>query len=54
LWDVVVIVLSLGGLALGVTTFTPAWRRVVYHVKRPFAAVARRRGSVARPAADPL
>jgi hypothetical protein len=54
LWDVVVIALSLGGLVLSVTTFTPAWRRIVFHLKRPFVALARRRTSVARPAADPL
>lgn len=28
LWDVVTIVLMLGGLALGITTLTPAWQRV--------------------------
>ena len=32
LWDIVVIVLSLGGLASVVTAATPAWRRVRRHV----------------------
>jgi hypothetical protein len=34
LWDVVVIVLSIGGLALSATTLVPAWRRVRRHVRR--------------------
>jgi hypothetical protein len=33
LWDIVVIVLSLGGLALSVTTLTPALRRLLRHMK---------------------
>jgi hypothetical protein len=32
LWDIVVIVMSLGGLASVVTAATPAWRRVRRHV----------------------
>jgi hypothetical protein len=28
LWDVVMIVLSLGGLASAVTSIVPAWRRI--------------------------
>jgi hypothetical protein len=32
LWDVVVIVLSLGGLVLSSTTLLPAWRRLLRHV----------------------
>ena len=35
LWDVVVIVLSLGGLILSVTTLLPAWRRLRRHGRRP-------------------
>ena len=35
LWDVVVIVLSLGGLVLSVTTLLPAWRRLRRHGRRP-------------------
>ena len=31
LWDIVVIVLSLGGIALSVTTLTASWRRVRRH-----------------------
>ena len=34
LWDIVVIVFSLGGLLLSVTTLTAAWRRVRRGVKR--------------------
>ena len=34
LWDAVVIVLSLGGLALSVTTLMPAWRRLRRHGRR--------------------
>jgi len=34
LWDVVMIVLSLGGLAVGVTTLWPGWKRLARHVKR--------------------
>ena len=45
LWDVVVIVLSLGGLILSVTTLLPAWRRLRRDGRRPqrySAARARR------------
>ena len=49
LWDVIVIGLSLGGLVLSITTFTPAWRRIVFHVRRPFAALSRRRTTVPEP-----
>jgi hypothetical protein len=38
LWDVVVIVFSLGGLLLSVTTLTAAWRRVRRGVKRVTAS----------------
>jgi hypothetical protein len=31
LWDIVVMVLSLGGLALSTTTMVPAWRRLRRH-----------------------
>ena len=34
LWDIVVIVLSLGGMALSVTTVSAAWRRVKRNAKR--------------------
>ncbi len=33
-WDIVVIVLSLGGIAISVTSGLPAWRRLVRHGKR--------------------
>ncbi len=34
LWDVVVIVLSLGGIASAVTSLAPAWRRLRRHTQR--------------------
>ena len=34
LWDIVVIGLSVGGLALSATTLLPAWRRLRRHVRR--------------------
>ena len=33
-WDVVVIGLSLGGIALSATTLVPAWRRLRRHARR--------------------
>jgi len=43
LWDIVVIVLSVGGLVLSATTVTPAWRRLKRHVRGWVALVTRRR-----------
>ena len=37
LWDLVVIMLSLGGLVLSVTTLLPAWRRLRRHGRRHIA-----------------
>jgi hypothetical protein len=34
LWDIVVIVFSIGGVALSVTTMAPAWRRLAGHLRR--------------------
>lgn len=34
LWDVVLIVLSIGGVVLSVTTMVPAWRRLRRHARR--------------------
>jgi hypothetical protein len=34
LWDLVVIVLSIGGIAISVTSALPAWRRLVRHSRR--------------------
>ena len=34
LWDIVVIILSLGGIAISITSGLPAWRRLVRHAKR--------------------
>jgi hypothetical protein len=31
LWDIVVIVLSIGGIAMSVTSALPAWRRLARH-----------------------
>ena len=43
LWDIVVIVLSIGGIALSVTTMAPAWRRLARHVRRWTSRTSRRR-----------
>lgn len=34
LWDIVVIVLSIGGVVLSTTTLVPAWHRLVRHARR--------------------
>ena len=39
LWDIVVIVLSLGGIAISVTSALPAWRRLVRHGRQRLAGV---------------
>jgi hypothetical protein len=44
LWDIVVIVLSIGGLVLSATTLMPAWRRMIRHARRWRGAVAGARG----------
>ena len=46
LWDLVVIVLSLGGIAISVTSAQPLWRRLVRNVRQVRA--------IARPAPGPL
>jgi hypothetical protein len=33
LWDIVVILLSAGGIAISITSALPAWRRLVRHVR---------------------
>ena len=33
LWDIVVILLSLGGIAISVTSALPAWRRLAQHAR---------------------
>jgi hypothetical protein len=50
LWDVVMIVLSAGGLALSVTTLVPSWRRLMRHARRLRPAFA---GSGGRTAVRP-
>jgi hypothetical protein len=37
LWDVVVILLSLGGIASVATSLTPAWRRLRRHAQRLYS-----------------
>jgi len=49
LWDIVVILLSLGGIAASVTSAWPMWRRLVRHT----SAFGRWAVSVARPAPQP-
>jgi hypothetical protein len=34
LWDIVLIVFSIGGLVLSATTLVPSWRRLARHVRR--------------------
>lgn len=34
LWDIVLIVLSAGGLVLSATTLVPSWRRLARHARR--------------------
>jgi hypothetical protein len=43
LWDIVVIVLSIGGAVLSATTMVPAWRRLKRHAVRLRGLAARRR-----------
>ncbi|MGE3707693.1 MAG: hypothetical protein AB7I13_20655, partial [Vicinamibacterales bacterium] len=45
LWDIVVIVLSIGGTLLSITTFVPAWRRLMRH-GRAFVGRVRGGGAV--------
>jgi PepSY-associated TM region len=49
LWDIVVIVLSLGGLALSATTLVPSYRRLARHVRHATQVVV-----AARPRRRPL
>jgi hypothetical protein len=49
LWDIVVIVLSIGGIAISVTSALPAWRRLVRHGR----TMTGRRAPSWRPAAKP-
>ena len=39
LWDVVVILLSIGGLALSATTLVPTWHRLARHARRAGRAI---------------
>jgi hypothetical protein len=45
LWDIVVIVLSLGGTVLSLSTMVPAWRRLKRHWRAITARGILRRGS---------
>ena len=46
LWDIVVIVLSIGGLLSATTTLVPAWRRLGRHGRRAYAWLASTRREV--------
>ncbi len=48
LWDIVVIVLSVGGLVLSATTLKPAWVRLGAHARRVFRISPRRRRAPVR------
>ncbi len=41
LWDIVVIVLALGGIAVSGSTLLPAWRRLARHARRLFGGADR-------------
>ena len=45
LWDIVVILLSLGGIAVSVTSIVQAWRRLRRHARRRFRFSGRAAGS---------
>jgi hypothetical protein len=48
LWDIVVILLSIGGAVLSATTLLPSWRRLVRHARRlKVTALTRRRSAEA-------
>jgi len=47
LWDVVMILLSIGGLVLSATTLVPTWRRLARHTRRAVRAL---RGMIVFPA----
>ena len=49
LWDIVVIGLSIGGIALSITTLVPAWRRLVRHAHRLTRFIARLDSAKRRP-----
>lgn len=56
LWDIVVILLSIGGIAISVTSALPAYRRLIKHGRRWFglpATIAPRAPLPARPPARP-
>jgi hypothetical protein len=44
LWDIVLIVLSAGGLVLSATTLVPSWRRLARHARRVGAVRVPQRG----------
>jgi len=45
LWDIVLIVFSIGGLVLSATTLVPSWRRLARHVRRAAKWGARKEAS---------
>jgi len=52
MWDLVVILLSLGGIAISITSALAAWRRPARHVKPMVAGQSSPRGSVRLPIVD--
>jgi hypothetical protein len=51
LWDVILILLSLGGIAISVTSALPAWRRLARHIG-PMTGRLSPRGPVRAPAVE--
>lgn len=50
LWDIVVILLSLGGIAISVTSELPAWRRLARHARAWWpAGIPKEKASLANP-----
>ena len=49
LWDIALIVLSIGGVVLSATTLVPSWHRLVRHARRVRNAVD---ATLVRPLAD--
>jgi hypothetical protein len=54
LWDVVVILLSAGGLAVSVTSAPAAWRRLLRHGRHAVALVRQRRCRIAAASRDSM
>ena len=48
LWDIVVILLSIGGVAISVTSALPAWRRIARLSRRPLSRLGESRSTTTR------